>query len=351
MRRLTSFLLIALVAGITVLGIIPGCDKLVTNEFYDTTTIIDTIRDSTCVDFCHSDVNNTMDIARRQWENSGHAMTDPYSLRIGSDEASACGTSCHSEEGLLRSLGETASNDNFLSEIGCITCHAPHTTWDFSVRDTTAVTLADGASFDYSADTSNICAHCHRLDFKAGDYTLLGVIDPTWRVVAEHSMGDADLLAGVGGYEFSLPVDDLVHSHKDTAGCVTCHQKYAQGFTLGGHSLSIVSEGDLLADACNQDACHAGDVDATYMTDRQAIVASLIDNLKSRLIKLGWLDDSGDLDTSAIIPVGGADSLGALYNYFFMRNDGSMGMHNFGYDTLLLQRSLDYIGAAPPPKR
>jgi hypothetical protein len=331
------------------LGILPGCDELVTNEYHDTVTIIDTIRDSTCVDFCHSDVINTMDIARRQWENSGHASTDPYDLRIGSDEAWSCAPECHSEEGFLQSLGENAVNGGFLTEIGCITCHAPHTTWDFSLRDTTSDTLANGTPFEY--DTSNICARCHKLNFTASDYILLGAIDPTWQMVAVHSMGDADLLAGVGGYEFSLPVDNTVHSHKDTVGCVSCHQKYALAFTLGGHSHNIIHDSEALVEACNQAECHADAVDATYISQKQAVVEGLFDNLKSRFVKLGWLDDSGDLDTNVVIISASADSLGALYNYFFIRNDRSKGMHNFGYDTLLLQRSLDYIGSTPPPKR
>ena len=94
MRKLIQLGIISMIAIIAILAIMPGCDELVTETYYDTifeyidsvyvyydTTIyndtnfyVDTIyiyEDSNCVK-CHADLDNKIALTEYQWQNSAH---------------------------------------------------------------------------------------------------------------------------------------------------------------------------------------------------------------------------------------------------------------------------------------
>nr|MBN2277183.1 hypothetical protein [candidate division Zixibacteria bacterium] len=349
MKRILPLLILTVFAGIAIIGIIPGCDELITNEYYDTIADTVTLMDSSCVKMCHSDFNTDMEAALRQWHNSPHALavlTDDTAMGL---EAADCGARCHSHEGFVKSLSNISGSVDFPTPINCFTCHKPHTQpYDFSLRDSSEITLADGSSI-YNLNQSNICARCHQsLVDKLSSITNNMLIGETWDSLVYHGWADAEMIIGTGGYEYNIVTYE--HSGHDAAvnGCVTCHQEKAEGFMLGGHSLNIrdMSNPDIiLLEACNGTGCHAT---APLSTDTinalQAYVLSKLDTLEQQLLDDDMLLILGDI----VIPnpdmiFQTADSAGALYNYFYIKNDRSSGMHDFVYDTLLLESSIKYL--------
>ncbi|SYZ73897.1 hypothetical protein TRIP_C60167 [Candidatus Zixiibacteriota bacterium] len=343
MRKTIPVAVIVILAGIAAL--LPGCDQLVTKEnyTYDTTTLI--VRDSTCVEACHSDVSNDMSVARRQWQNSAHSSDSLTDITVNGLNTRSCGQQCHSTEGFLNSLSSTAGTISHPTEIGCFACHSPHTTWDFSLRDTARVLLITSQYYNYKH--SNICARCHRNNVNPASL-VSGPrnIDAGW---GPHASVQADMLAGTGGYVFPDSIyGNSAHTTDDSSGCLTCHMAVTDGFELGGHTFRMRSGITILVSSCNQSGCHAtAPVTSFYTVDSlQRLYISTMDSLKTELIAGNLLTTSGNPVLRTVLTI---DSVAALYNYLFVRNDGSGGVHNTKYGLALLQQSL--YSLRPPAKR
>lgn len=350
MRRFIPFILIVFIALITLMWVIPGCDELVTNEYYSYDTV--TLRDSTCVALCHSDTNTDFAAAQRQWENSAHSSNALADSAILGVKAIDCGPECHTRGGFVKSVTDTSVGEiKNPFEIDCFACHAPHSNWNFSLRSDSAVTLISGQSFDFGK--SNICTRCHRATINVNDYVFDSVVtDPFWESLIKHGSSEAEMIAGLGGYEFSDTIT-FEHSHDVVVslGCTACHQDSTRGFKLGGHSLNITDDSEVLLGQCNKSGCHAANpANAEFVeSNRSFVIDNRLAKLKNRLIQQGFLDSLGNLIMGRLIET--ADSAGALYNYYFVLNDKSAGMHNFAYDTLLLRLSIIALGGdIPPPK-
>ncbi|UCD16443.1 MAG: hypothetical protein JSV44_08225 [Candidatus Zixiibacteriota bacterium] len=348
MKRLMPVILLAFIALTAVMTIIPGCDELVTqeNSYYDTTII----RDSTCVAVCHSDVNTTMAVAVRQWENSRHAsgiLTDTSISGIEILFTKSCGPQCHNSQGFVQSLSSQPGSTEYPLEIGCFTCHAPHTTWKLdSLRYYDPVTLAD-ATTSFNRGKSNICALCHQAittptaeiddNFVNPDDSIL--VYPLW---GPHGSQQADMLLGTGGYEYGATIGNSSHTNASGSSCLKCHQDITEGFTLGGHSLNMRDGNDQLVAACNVFGCHSAD----NITDFSLYSGN--DNLiyfqDSLILLADTLNGFGILNTISYIKDPGL--AGALYNYLFITQDRSNGIHNLQYALGLIRESLTYIDTA-----
>ncbi len=347
MKRIVPATIMTLGALIAVLAILPGCDDLITQEnteyYYDTITIFD----STCVAACHSDANMEMTIAIRQWEHSRHSsdsLTDFDVFGIDLANTRTCGPQCHNQEGFIISLSSTVDEVEFPLEIGCFSCHAPHTNWKLdSLRYYDPVDLADG--FTYNRGNSNICALCHQATVTvASEITsqldLLGEITiyPTW---AAHGSNQSDMMMGTGGYEYGANPTNSAHYNAANSNCLKCHLNVAVGFDMGGHSFNMESDGDQLVEACNVSGCHLGSPLSTFADvsiDHTNFSDSLV-ILQTALEGRGLADDfTGIIEDAGLA--------GALYNYRFIINDGSNGVHNTDYALGLVRESLMYLDTA-----
>ncbi|MCK5570433.1 MAG: hypothetical protein KAJ15_11995, partial [Spirochaetes bacterium] len=166
-----KFILISGLCVLIGLALLVGCSGL--QEDIDTNTGAI----ATC-EACHSDGTDTGEQilgAQAQYAASGHykgpRMYDPNVTNTGhiyvfhgSNSAYANSSSCakcHTHEGFVASVaGVTAAADATPAPPGCFTCHKPHTSGDFSLRTTSAVTLENGTSFN--GGKGNLCAECHR---------------------------------------------------------------------------------------------------------------------------------------------------------------------------------------------
>ncbi|MBD3401503.1 hypothetical protein GF420_01305 [candidate division GN15 bacterium] len=342
-----AFVMAALAAFMLVMT---GCEREITGE-------VETINDISSQN-CFGCHNGQMDAEQGEWQNSTHASGNniDYTNRGGRD----C-TACHNQEGFISFINTgtlPAEPFSSVSAIGCFACHNPHETGDFSLRAVDAYTLPDGSSFDH--ESGNLCANCHhsRLDSR----TIVDGVSVS-RYWGPHHGPQGDMINGSNGFEFpgegySFPSSP--HATQVREACIGCHMgnpQAHQGYDIGGHSFNMVDEGsgETLIGLCADGACHPGvevydfTADADYDNDGvvegyQTEIAGMLDSLSTLLQNGGYFDGSN-------YPVSGtiadANIAGAMYNYKFVEEDQSHGIHNFRYARSLLEASIDYMSNLP----
>ncbi len=298
---------------------------------------------------------------------SGHKAIGNASYANGS----GC-QKCHTNEGFIK-YAKTGKVDPkaFIpnpSEIGCFTCHAPHVRGDFSLRKADKVNLANGATFDKGK--ANLCANCHQARRSAKKEVKERKISSShW---GPHHGPQSDMLVGTNGYELSgKKYSKSIHSLLPKANCVTCHMaqptgRYRLSPAVGGHSFKVEGEvheaPKLNAAGCLGSGCHKTmkQVKGTLIFKRQARVdydsdgkveniQEEVQGLYERLINnkgTGLLQTMKDplydskgkfIKNKVKYPV---EVVAALYNYKFVQEDRSRGIHNTTYAVQLLMDSI-----------
>lgn len=317
-----------------------------------------------CVD-CHgSEPKYPVRGARSQYLTSGHRTIGNASYS-NSDDCQGC----HTNEGFIERVKmgkvDTKKFVRYPSEIGCFTCHAPHDTGDFSLRKTSAVTLANGTVFD--KEKGNLCVNCHQARRMPKDEVRARNI-PTDSWGAHHGP-QADMLLGTNAYEFpGKKYSKSVHSALPQANCVTCHMalpngRYSLAPSIGGHSFRMEGEvherPTVNVAACV--SCHAdmkqvadkplfdkkaADYDGdgkieTVQEEVQGLYEKLLNKQGTGLlqkIKEPPYDGKGKfINSKTQYPI---EVVAALYNYKFVEEDGSKGIHNTKYAVQLLMDSI-----------
>jgi hypothetical protein len=317
---------------------------------------------------CHgSEAKYPVRGARSQYLTSGHRTIGNASY-ANSDDCQGC----HTNEGFIERAKtgkvDTKKYVRYPSEIGCFTCHAPHDRGDFSLRKTTAVTLANGANYDRGK--SNLCASCHQARRTAKDEVKARSIpSDSW---GAHHGPQTDMLLGTNAYEYpEKKYSKSPHALLPNADCVTCHMvlpngRYSLTPAIGGHSFNVAGDvherPTVNAAGCLASGCHAEmkQIEGKPFFDRKAAadydgdgkIESVQEEVQGLLDKLinergtGLLqtmknppyDPKGKfIDNKASYPI---EVTGALYNYKFVKEDGSRGIHNTQYAIQLLIDSI-----------
>ncbi|MGE5820151.1 MAG: hypothetical protein ACM37Z_19155, partial [Deltaproteobacteria bacterium] len=312
-----------------------------------------------CVD-CHgSEAKYPVRGVRSQYLTSGHKNLGNASY-ANSDDCQGC----HTHEGFIERVKKgTVDTKKFVrdpSEIGCFTCHAPHETGNFSLRMTTAVKLANGVTFDRGK--GNLCASCHQARRTPQDEVKARAI-PTSSWGAHHGP-QADMLTGTNAFELpGKKYSKSVHANLPKAECVTCHMtlpngRYSFSPAIGGHSFSLegeVHEQRVVNTAgCLTSGCHnemkqvkgapffdrkaPADYDGNGKTETiqqevQGLYERLINSKGTGLLQMmnnPIYDTKGNFieNNKTQYPI---EVVGALYNYKFVKEDGSKGIHNATY--------------------
>jgi hypothetical protein len=320
-----------------------------------------------CVD-CHgSETKYPVRGVRSQYLVSGHRTIGHASYA----NSEGC-QRCHTNEGFVEFVKTGKVDPKSVvanpSEIGCFTCHAPHDTGDFSLRKTSKVALANGVEFNRGK--GNLCANCHRAVFLPKDEVRARSIPfDFW---GAHHGPHADMLLGTNAYEFpGKKYSKSQHAFLTKADCVTCHMtqpsgRYALLPTIGGHSFRIESEVHELPKintaGCLTSGCHeemkqipgkplfdlkaAADYDGdgkieTIQEEVQGLLERIINKQGTGLLqtmKEPLYDPKGKFIKNQVqYPI---EVVGALYNYKFVLEDGSNGMHNTTYAVQLLMDSI-----------
>lgn len=303
-----------------------------------------------CMD-CH---NNSQLISEKlfQWEFSVHATGGHYERNT----ASCAG--CHTSQGFLDRLatgGMTASMtiENPLPQ-NCYTCHQIHSTYTSADWEPTT---ADPVTFWVGGETvdlgnSNLCINCHQARVptpavppvgETADYNI------TNKRYGPHHGAQGMMFTGLGGYELdgSESYTNSLHEQLIEKACINCHMAAIDGANeAGGHTFRVRAEGggDINEAGCIQ--CHEDLINADqfqdYVSDTQTEIQMLLDSLSNILLDRGILNPNDlpyadvPLDLSSL-------ELGILWNYQYVREDQSLGVHNYKYAKALLLNSIEAL--------
>jgi len=296
----------------------------------------------------------THHIKTAEWNNSMHAITtrDPAGN-------SGC-VGCHTSDGFIGRMNGLVVNTDF-SAIGCSTCHEPHGQTAPSgaahqLRSLQQVTLADGTLVK-GAGEGLLCMNCHQSRQKASVYAATTKGSAHF---GPHQCPQADMLQGTNGFTYGETIPTSAHQFMVQNTCVGCHMQTVAttdpGFLqVGGHTFkpSVTLAGsttpiDLVA-ACQ--GCHGPDIasfdfplmdyDGDGTIDGvQTEVQHLMDQLSALLPPAGKPKTALTIDATWTQP-----QLEAAYNWLFVNNDGSKGIHNTAYAVGLLKASIEHLKA------
>ena len=250
---------------------------------------------------------------------------------------------CHSDQGFRETQytghDTTAVDIGLAQNIQCGTCHDFHQSLDFenepnyALRTVAKVDLLMYRADDPTADPvtidmgpeSNICANCHQ-PRRVGPVST----DDSTRVTSSHygphHGPQSTTLAGLGAYELGTgyPAQGEGSKHATDASCTTCHMH-------GGDHTWVPS-----IEGCNTTDCHDGSMTSVTDNSRQISFRTLMDALASKLTTAGLLD----VDGHPVVGTYPTEEVGALYNYEWLLDDRSSGVHNFPYSETLLNNSI-----------
>lgn len=320
---------------------------------------------------CHND-NTELTAAMEQYSHALHA-SDAIIWEVNRDSwTTAISTSrcflCHTSEGFVASLAGPVPRDaiaNNPTQVGCRTCHTPHTTKNFALRTNAAVILQNGVSFDCLAapeethGKGNLCANCHRTRYNyfSADSASKTTVWATSTRFGPHSSPQAEVFRGTAGYDFGTPIPATNrHYAMVPDGCVGCHMAKPLGTTVGGHTFAMANEaegGDNIkscAATFGATACHAANTPfdkpilwGTASVGVQTQFDTLLAALKAKLVTAGLLVEATDAWVGPFPRAIQKKQAGAMWNYRLAQNEKSRGVHNATYILTLLQRSIDNL--------
>lgn len=294
---------------------------------------------------CHS--NSQLITAKMfQWEHSVHATGGHYDRN-----ATSCAI-CHTSQGFLERIAAgtatTAAPINDPLPINCYTCHKIHQSYsqeDWALTQTEPVTLwVGGQTVDLGK--SNLCISCHQsrtFTPALPNPATGGTVNITNKRYGPHHGPQGVMLPGLNGYEVAGPEPYVNSAHtallanNTKNACVSCHMATAQATNSGGHTFRVISEtGTINSAACVE--CHPVAADLTSLVNaKQAEIEDLMAQLRTKLIDRGLLG----ADDYAIVPQDfEGHEAGALFNYKFVLEDQSNGVHNYKYARALLINSI-----------
>jgi hypothetical protein len=316
---------------------------------------------------CHDAV--PQHIKSAEWNNSIHAR--PTRTPSGANRP-AC-VRCHTAPGFVGYMSNIGNSNGYgtntvYEAITCQACHDPHDASNPHQLRNSPVTLPDGAAFVTitNAGAGAFCMNCHQ--GRNGSVTNSTVqyptAKPTWaggNSFGPHDGPQSEMLEGVNAVTYGKVIPSSGHRLALTNTCVECHMQTVAAtdpafLQAGGHTFhmtyNVVTNGVTntvdKVDVCVQ--CHGpiksfDMVLVDYNGDGiiegvQTEVQHLLDRLSTLLPNSSGVVD-GLVKTSISTTTNWASKyLNGAYNWQFVNNDGSKGVHNRAYAVGLLKASI-----------
>ncbi|MEJ2549757.1 MAG: hypothetical protein P8Z41_10370 [Anaerolineales bacterium] len=277
---------------------------------------------------CHNDTS-LITGKHTAWSASAHGMGETY-VRAASSRCAGCHSGGTFSTMIAQGLNATQieSGDPNPTRTDCRTCHQIHTTYttdDWALETSDPVTFNVISDATFNGGAGNLCANCHQplSGYPGAENGMVEVSSTHWGPMSPPST----MLLGLGG---GGDVSNLPSPHasvvKDT--CVTCHLGDAASHTFEPDVATCI-------------VCHS-DAEDFNIANVQSDVQAMMDDLEKALVSAGLLDADGH-------PVVGTypeDKAAALWNYIYIEEDRSMGVHNAEYIKALLQFSLEAMGVS-----
>lgn len=293
---------------------------------------------TTCSD-CHGS-NQLITSKSFQWENSIHYLGGAFER----NQASCAG--CHTSQGFLDRIasGEINASADVEDPLpqNCYTCHEIHQTY---TQDDWELTAQDPVTFWVGGETAdlgkgNLCISCHQPRIPSPALPTPGVdemLEITSTRYGPHHGAQGTLFTGNGAYEVGEGYENSVHTTAVAESCITCHMATVfDGRAAGGHTFRVETEGGEINPAgCVM--CHPDEDGLEALVEStQAGIESLLDSLGTQLQAIGIMNESG----RSIPGTYSSTQVGVLYNYKFVEEDNSKGVHNAKYARTLLENSI-----------
>jgi hypothetical protein len=299
---------------------------------------------------CHDTVDHHPE--NLQWADTLHAKGYVFQERSGCNQ-------CHSTTGFLAAHDpDYAGRDTpgtGAEGVSCAACHDPHGPGmgAHQVRVIESVELKNEDVITAGGD-GKVCMACHKSRQDAESYV---VENSASKYFGPHHGPQSDMLAGKNAVEYGQELPSSRHLNVVEDSCAQCHMQespidlpaYAKN-RVGGHTFSLSYDDGTnavvhLTETCT--SCH-GEIEdfdfggEDYNSDGlvegvQTEIHHLLDELGMLLPPIGsptvnLYGQSSEFNTQSL--------KSGAYNYLFVEEDGSHGVHNPKYAAALLRSSI-----------
>ena len=312
--------------------------------------------------------------AQLQYNESKHATGETYG---GENKADCSG--CHNNEGFNSRMAtnsfqsSTSTGFSNATPVSCYTCHSIHTAFDstdLKLKGTGPITAIIDSSLTINKGNSNLCINCHQSRVlnvtnitkgqavaKLKNAVATDTISITSSRFGPHHGPQGNLYAGQGlsgAFEIAGSATYSNGAH-GSASCIKCHMADSKtGVQAGGHSMNVsyFASSTATTKTLNTNGCTSCHADATVLTTliktSSTELNGLMSQLKTILGQKKWIDTVSVTGYNVNIIATTAKPLKVkavqaqvIFNYKFLAEDLSTGMHNPAYAKALLKNSID----------
>lgn len=294
---------------------------------------------------CHD--SGTHHVYVLQWKNSIHATGASFARGT-----SASCAECHSTWGFIAKIDPLSNLDQKVGTgepITCAACHDPHDAANPNqLRSVADVTLIDGTVVQWGGK-GRLCMNCHKARRTGAIQVETGGTrqDP-------HRSAQVDMLAANNvANNFGYYIPSSTHRDALENSCVDCHMYEtptsddAGKNLLGSHSFGVQAlvNGAVVNNVAACERCHGEmesfhDIQARYDYDGDKTVEAAIDELHGLMDQVAMLLPPIGVPTFTVTNSYTRIQKQAAFNYNYVHEDNSEGMHNYQYAVGLIQLTL-----------
>jgi hypothetical protein len=304
--------------------------------------------------------NQCHDAPKKHRLGSYYNASDHALMSKGHASSTSC-YPCHSGSAFVKWLdnksspGWSVAADGMLP-ITCSACHDPHGNSNPNQLRTVSFDSLMNGYKPVAGDggKGQLCMNCHRSRYSvAKKVTTTPPLYGFGDHYGPHGNPQADMYFGKNGYQYGDTLLNGLRTHSGVAdGCVTCHmQERVNGSSVhSNHQWNMSDSTGDYVEVCRN--CHGpiesfDDIKAAYDYDGNGKVEGVeveIEGLLARLKAKLPIDSETGEPTTAIkdsnLVKGHPEYVQGIWDYYLVKNDGSMGMHNAKYAVALLQKAL-----------